>query len=426
MNKLWRPQGQSSDQNNETEKVLSQSLDNMRTEIDSIDDQLSQLLLRRFEIAKEIASEKARMGRQLKDSTREQEVIDRLSRKLSGAESRDCVLSVFKALFTQSIKFQEIQIEQKVERVRNEKLFPTICIIGAGLIGGALARQIKQTFPKSKLFAIDLKKNIPLLAKSGLFEECAENTFDSITANSSTQDLADADMRILKNSSLVVLSCPPETSVQVLKQISSKLSPGQIVIDLCSIKSPICQAAEELDLQGAQFIGAHPFFGNEKAGFENSDTVEMFNKTFCLTPTSSSTEFSVARLKRWLSSMKFRVFITDAQSHDRTVAMTSHVIQLLASALGSTIFEELGENDPGNHLDHLALSGGALAGFSRLMSSPVGMWHEISVQNRNEIQKVLSKLILKMQSLCTAESATGSEFQSIFEDAAMISKGVQK
>ncbi len=350
----------------------------LRMEIDSLDNKLTQLLLARFELAKAIADEKDKAGLPIRDGSREQALLERISGLIAEQETKEFISEIFKEIMEQSVAFQLSLKKKETQFVRTENSFPNICIIGAGLIGGALARQIKSCNPESEINAIDRKENVESLRRSALFESVE----------------AGVEPDLIKKASLVVIACSPERSLDILSGIAAHLSSGQIVMDVCSTKAQICSLAEQLDLNGAEFIGGHPFFGSEKQGFVASADVELDQKTFCLVPTSKSSDFSLARLRGWLSSMNFQVFSTNANLHDKTVALTSHLIQLFASALGSAIFEELvvtGEDD------HLILSGGAFAGLSRLMNSPSAMWQEVVGQNSGEIlrlsQSVFSKIM---------------------------------
>lgn len=404
MLKNWPRQGQIIDETcTVLESTTQDNLEVLRSEIDEIDLELAALLARRFELSQEIGRTKTKLGRKLVDESREQLVLDRVSRAIpnDNRDSRDFILRVFKSLMKESLEHQEQTIASEESRNRSERLFPNVCVIGAGLIGGALARQIKSTFPNTNLFAVELAEFLPELQESNIFQECS----------------AELNKSIVEKASLILLACPPDVSLSVLKDLAPLLSPGQVVVDLCSVKTNICQLAEELDLNGAEFVGGHPFFGTEKSGFSNSAEVTVAGKTICLVPTARSSELLLARLRLWFSSMDLKVFVSDAESHDSTVAMTSHLIQLIASSLGELIHDELLENGKS---DHLALSGGALAGLSRLMSSRPDMWAQISDQNRERISRSAEKLIARLNDLVKNPESFENTFAKAAEVRALL------
>lgn len=403
MSKNWPLPGQIIDETcKATESGSQDRLETLRGEIDEIDAQLASLLARRFEVSQEIGRTKKKLNRKLSDENREQIVLEKVSRSLAGASSRDFILKVFKSLMKESLEHQEQSLAADDNRNRSERLFPNVCVIGVGLIGGALSRQIKSAFPSTNLFAVDLPEFLPELEASKIFQ----------TSSSSL------DKSVIGKASLILLACPPDVTMDVLREIAPMLLPGQVVVDLCSVKQNICKLADELDLKGAEFVGGHPFFGTEKAGFGNSAEVQLSGRTICLVPTAKSSELLLARLRLWFSSMELKVFISDAESHDTTVALTSHLIQLLASSLGEVIHEELLET---GMQDHLALSGGALAGLSRLMSSRADLWSQISGQNRAAISRAAGKLVGKLNDLIDDSSS----FEETFARAAEVRNSLQ-
>ena len=59
-------------------------INQLRNQIDAFDDQLLDLLVQRFDISKEIGNIKAFHGLTIGDPNREQEIIDRLAKKIEG------------------------------------------------------------------------------------------------------------------------------------------------------------------------------------------------------------------------------------------------------------------------------------------------------------------------------------------------------
>jgi prephenate dehydrogenase len=394
---------------NEEKRTIDLKLDELRAEIDSVDVQLAVLLERRFSLTREIGKTKGEIGRQIKDEARERIVLDKVAKNLGGSENLDSVMALFKLLMQLSVEQQTSGLEEfeAESRARNganaDSYFSNICIIGAGLIGGALAWKIKDVFARTQLRAVDLPDVVAELEASGIFTTCA----------------SEINQAIISSANLIVIGCPPDASLDVLKELAPFLRQGQLVIDLCSVKQTICDLASSLDLHGAEFVGVHPFFGTEKSGFEHSADVPLSGKTICIVATSKSDEPTLSKLSEWFNRMDLRVFRTDAKSHDATVAVTSHLIQLMASSLGSVIHQEL---ISAGKADHLALSGGALAGLSRLMASKPQIWSQIVGQNHGEIERLLRRLIDELNALVKASSTDRETFAEIFERAAEVNR----
>ncbi len=359
-----------------TSADLSSAVGFLRREIDEIDSSISKLLNRRFNIASNMAAHKSNHGLPVRDPAREASVIARAVKDLDEPSVAPHVREVFLSIIEQSVKIQENQ-----ERRKESSTFKSVCIIGAGLIGGALSRRIRQVdvqIGRTILTAVDLAENLQLCESSGLFDIC-------------TADIESAVQR----SELILLCAPPDTNLQLLQKIAPLLKSGQVIMDVSSVKQPICKEAERLNLNGAEFVGGHPFFGTENSGFEFLATVSVEDRTFCLIPPATATAETLKRLQMWLEWLGLKVTFFDAKTHDLVVARTSHLIQLFALMAGSVIYNDIVRT--GNQ-NALILSGGGLATLARLMGSPCKMWEEIFLQNSAEMRVLLEEIEQLIQS----------------------------
>ena len=79
----------------------------LRDKIDSLDDQMLDLLVQRFSVSREIGKIKASGGINVGDPNREQEIIDRLADKLEGKLARDDIAAIFGPIYHISKKLQK-------------------------------------------------------------------------------------------------------------------------------------------------------------------------------------------------------------------------------------------------------------------------------------------------------------------------------
>ena len=79
----------------------------LRNKIDSLDDQMLDLLVQRFSVSREIGKIKASDGINVGDPNREQEIIDRLADKLEGKLARDDIAAIFGPIYHISKKLQK-------------------------------------------------------------------------------------------------------------------------------------------------------------------------------------------------------------------------------------------------------------------------------------------------------------------------------
>ncbi len=340
-----------------------------RDKIDSLDQTIAALLKQRLELAQEIGQVKAQRNIPVKDSGREQIVLDHVRSVVEDPILSDAVARVYQQLLNES---RELQVKEDTQQVPNSKLyFPRVLIIGCGLIGGALARQIKRKSPNTIVIGSDTAAVLDQAMSAGVIDEAE---FDCVEA--------------IKKASLIILAAGPRQNIAILRKIAPATKRRQVIVDVTSTKLKICQVATELSLK-ADFVGGHPFFGSQNSGFENSGDIQIDGKSFVITPTSKSTEMTTRRITHWLEQLGMRVQQCDPQLHDDTVASTSHLIQLLSVALGSMLANGVADREL---QERLHMSGPGLLSVARLMASPYQMWSEILEQNNEPICTALLSL----------------------------------
>jgi prephenate dehydrogenase/chorismate mutase len=390
---------QGADSSVDRQLVLKEALGEVRGRIDEIDEQIAALLAKRLGLAKGIAPIKMELGMAIKDESREQEVIKKASSVSADKQVASAISNIYEVIMAESCHLQDVP--QKASAL----YFPSVLIIGLGLIGGSFARQIKKQLHQTKITAFD-KTEV-------LHEALGDQVID---------EAADELSKAVPQAQLIVLSANPDANLKILAEIAPHLQSGQLVIDLTSTKENICNVANAIDLHGANFIGAHPFFGSEKSGFAASSEINADQKVICLTPTQKSSQITLKRLTRWLNLLNFQVDIMDATTHDAIAARISHVVQLLSVILGAEIAETCSQ---ATVKKGIAISGPAFKQLLRLMKSPAAMWVEIIGQNKEQVLQVLKGFERRLQLIVSAMEAGDDkklkgELTKIFQAAARV------
>lgn len=399
-------------------------LEDIRQEIDMIDSQIIDLLAKRFQCAEILGDHKKVAGIPIKDKVRENEVLNKVKAKAQSlnlaSEPCQSIVQVYKELLEQSCRIQEIiatgtknninaesvSTVSAVENLPEKTPFPVVLFIGLGLIGGALARSCRQKLPDTRVLAIDKAEIVNQALNEGIIDG------GSIDAS-----------HLLSMASLVVLCASPEQNLQILKDIAPRLHAGQVVMDVGSTKSAICNFASTLNLGGADFVGGHPFFGSEKSGFEASAELAIEDKAFCLSPNENTSEITLKRLQNWLLRQSLLPVTIDAARHDLAAARHSHLVQLMSIALGASIAKKYKINETETMEHELKVSGPSLRQMTRLMSSPPALWSEILIQNKEPVDSVLKDLVAE---LITLAVAIKSEDRSAIEDAFTLAASVSR
>jgi len=147
------------------------------------------------------------------------------------------------------------------------------------------------------------------------------------------------------------------------------------------VKGPICAPAAEAIAPHAHFVGSHPMAGSEKTGWEHG-SAELFSGRPCfVTPLPGAAPAAVAVVSGFWTALGADVVNTTPADHDRIVAHISHLPQVAASALCSS----LAGTDP-RWRDH---AGGGLRDTTRIAASDPALWREILASNRTEVLAAL-------------------------------------
>ena len=128
-----------------------------------------------------------------------------------------------------------------------------IGFIGLGLIGGSIAKAIRQYYPDYQIIAFDKSKETLALAVQ-------EGTID-ISCSSIDENF--------KNCRYIFLCAPVSYNNVYLRQLVPFLDEQTILTDVGSVKTAIHKEIIALGLE-EHFIGGHPMAGSEKSGFVNS------------------------------------------------------------------------------------------------------------------------------------------------------------
>lgn len=129
----------------------------------------------------------------------------------------------------------------------------------------------------------------------------------------------------VKNADAVLISVPIDSFEEVVKQLQHHLQPGQIVLDITSIKvSPV--ATMHQYLKTGLVLGTHPVFGPGARDIKNQNIV--------LTPTNEKETDLAQKIKQYLAARGARVTLMTPQEHDEMMAVIlglSHFIALVAA-----------------------------------------------------------------------------------------------
>ncbi len=277
----------------------------------------------------------------------------------------------------------------------------TVAIVGTGLIGGSFGLALKQAGFSGEMIGVS--------SPAALREALAAGAVDR------GAPLAEA----IPAADLVFLSQSVGRIMDTLRRLDPLVRPDALVTDAGSTKAEIVDAALE-HMTRAQFLGGHPMAGKETRGASSADAGLFRGRTWVLTPldpadleTASAREF-----RGWLDRIGARTLVLDAGVHDRVVALTSHLPQLLSTALASTVAAGL----PSEEL--LAVAGPGLVDSTRLAFSSYDLWRDILLTNAGEIDRALQAFIARLEFI--RDNLRSRELEGEFADAAALAARIRK
>ena len=247
-----------------------------------------------------------------------------------------------------------------------------IYIIGIGLIGGAIALDLKSHFKEATFFGIDNNE-------SNLYEAIELNI---IQEKASFDDLENAD--------LVIVSVPVDVGLVILPQILDKINDNTLVLDVGSTKFPICEVVINHQRR-RNFLATQPITGTEFSG-PKAAIKELFKGKTNIICEIEKTAYKQQELALDLfQKLGMRIRYMDAKSHDKHIAYVSHLSHISSFMLGKTVIEK-----EKNERDIFDMAGSGFESTVRLAKSSPAMWTPIFKQNRDNIIETLDEYILNL------------------------------
>ena len=242
----------------------------------------------------------------------------------------------------------------------NGELFNAVGIVGIGLIGGSLAKDIRTCGLARRILGWNrTRAHAERALELGLVDE-----------------VADEIESVLEQCDLVVLAMPVNVLAERLPRFLDKARPGQIFIDVGSTKQALVDAVKDHPNRAA-FVACHPMAGTERSGPDAAIDNLFRNRFTLLIDSQQSAPEAVDKVSKLWKSVGAVLATMTAEEHDRTAALLSHMPHVLAYALARTIKEA-----ERNQALNARFAGGGLASMTRIAHSPISMWQPIFKQNK--------------------------------------------
>jgi prephenate dehydrogenase len=230
-----------------------------------------------------------------------------------------------------------------------------VLVIGCGLIGTSAALALRES-------GIDVH----------LEDIRSSNLELAVSRGAGTADPVDAP-------TLVIVAVPPAEVVASVRR-ALKRWPHAAVTDVASVKAGL-QAQIAAGEGSPRYVGSHPMAGSERSGPMAASSRLFEGRPWAVTAADDSDPEVVDRVVALAELLGAVPLVMDAASHDRAVALVSHVPHVLSVLTAARL--------NGAPDEHLALAGPGLRDVTRIAASDIALWQDILGSNAEQVRHVL-------------------------------------
>ena len=265
-----------------------------------------------------------------------------------------------------------------------------VAIVGLGLIGGSMAKSIKNRTAHT-VWGADLNSETMTMARM-----CG-----AIDAPLTEENLPQAE--------LILVAIRPGAAIEWVRQHAPLISKSAILVDLCGVKrTVVASIAPVAEQYGFAYIGGHPMAGRERGGFTASTEDLYVGASMILTPDERTDMRLLETLKDFFLDIGFAglTFSTPAE-HDRIIAFTSQLAHITSSAYVKSPEAQ----------KRRGFSAGSFRDMTRVARLDEAMWTELFLDNADYLTGELDVLIQHLEEFSLALKAGDADtLQSLLRE----------
>jgi prephenate dehydrogenase len=234
-----------------------------------------------------------------------------------------------------------------------------IAVLGVGLIGGSIGLAAREHVEGAEVvgFGRDPERLRIALDRGAI------------------QTAADSLEEAVEGAELCFVCAPVGALPELVRAALDASGQDTLVTDVGSTKHDLVSRTAD-----PRFVGGHPIAGAETAGVEHARADLFQGAVWYLTPHEQSGGLLYERLHRFVVDVGARPVAVDAETHDRLVAVFSHLPHVLANVLASQAAARLSE-----HGDALRQVGPSFRDMTRVAGANTAVWGDIYRSNRAAI-----------------------------------------
>ena len=248
-----------------------------------------------------------------------------------------------------------------------------ITVIGLGLIGGSMAKDLKSQLNVHVCGVDESSDHAKLALEMGLVHTIA--TLDEG----------------LNGAEIVIISIPVDKIEVLLTSVLDKIGERTTVIDVGSTKAQICHTISD-HKNRSRFVAAHPLSGTEFSGPTAALKGLFQDKKNIICESEKSAPDAIDTALRLFESLGMITTFMTPDEHDKHLAYVSHLSHVSSFMLGLTVLDI--EKDEKQIFD---LAGTGFASTVRLAKSNPKTWSAIFGKNKKYLVEALDSYILHLE-----------------------------
>ena len=246
----------------------------------------------------------------------------------------------------------------------------SIVIIGLGLMGGSVAKALKNKNPDISISAFDHNNSaLDLALDVGIIDQKI-STLEEI--NQFTSDDVD----------IIIIAVPVIESLKVFDAINGLFNSEITITDTASAKLLISNHLEENYSSPTNIILSHPMAGSHNTGVGYADEAMFSNKKVLITELLNPKDHCIKMVTNLWEGLGAAVFKIDPVRHDEIMSYASHLPHVISYAVLNSIMKNANK-------DITTFSAGGLKDFVRIAGSDPKMWTDIFLSNKKSILKAI-------------------------------------
>lgn len=244
-----------------------------------------------------------------------------------------------------------------------------IGIVGLGLIGGSLAKSIKENSDHT-VWGYDIDPTV--ITRAMLCEAIDDPLIPSR----------------IPQCDIVLIALYPSLCVDYVREHAAEFAPNTLIVDCAGVKRAvqpaICDIAKDYDWQ---YVGGHPMAGREYSGFNHAQSNLFERASMILTPDGEIDVHTRVFLKAFFLEIGFAtVRFTTMDEHDSMIAYTSQLAHIVSSAYVKNPLSD----------KHKGFSAGSFQDMTRVAKLNENMWTELMMDNADLLVPSIDDFIYRL------------------------------